>query len=218
MFLSAAPLSSLATELVISISSRNNHWSWGQQTGAKWYYFSVWSHAALFHKDHFLRQSYYTSAIWRGFQDLFGQINGLTYCRSTRDCLAVGVYVCAYVHMQAQLHKRRSAVVAEILLTFKVQRISTLPVAINFVFLISPIVSKKEKIDGRVQPADVCQLTVLKWLITKEKGHGLISAAVSLSFKSKIKLNVWIEHSIKSSHFTNINEQYITVSGTVRVA
>lgn len=57
----------------------------------------------------------------------------------------------------AQLYQRRSAVVAEILLTVGVQRISTLPVAINFVFLISPIVSKKEKMEAFEQPIYACQ-------------------------------------------------------------
>lgn len=35
--------------------------------------------------------------------------------------------------------------VAEILLSVRVQKISTLPVAINFIFLISPIVSEEER-------------------------------------------------------------------------
>lgn len=53
--------------------------------------------------------------------------------------------MCAPAHENTITSKKVAAVVAEILLTVRVQRISTLPVAINFVFLISPIVSKKEK-------------------------------------------------------------------------
>lgn len=63
--------------------------------------------------------------------------------------------------------------VAETLLTVGMQRISTVPVAINVVFLISPIVSKKEKMEAFKQPISACR--------------GLASAAVF--YPSKATLN-----------------------------
>lgn len=145
---------------------------------------SAWSDSTLFHKDPLQKQSYYRSTIPEFFLELFVQINGLI---PTLGPLEIVLSVCA------QLHQRRSAVVAEILLTLREQRISTMPVAINFVFLISPIVSKREK---KRWMHSAGRLPLRNESLQRNRAKGSYGP-LSPRFYSNIEPSVWIQQHIQ---------------------